>query len=588
MWTQPKSQSGDFMKNIALLGNPNCGKSALYNRLTHGFSRVGNFPGMTVEKRSARLYCFDDCIVTDLPGTNSLDAGSPDEAVAVSTLRSKPDAVICVVDATAPERGLSLALACAAYDVHIVIAVNMVDELKKIGGSVDCESLSKSFGVPVFAVSAITGEGVDELAHGIPTAKQCPIRFDENDPIALTTARFVRADRITRECFVIPEQNKADTATDPLLCGILGRLMIVALFAFIFYTAFGGVGSFLSKQFEILLSLLAELLRRIFSGIGMGEMLRGYLIDGAFAGITAVLGFFPRLAILTLELSLLQDTGILSRIAFLADPMMRRLKLSGNTLLPMLFGFGCTVPGLMSLRLLGDEEERKRSLLLLPFVPCGAKFPVYAVLTTVFFRKSSWLVIIGLYLFPMMLIGLLAVVGKSRTQDASFVLEIPPYRMPSFGNTVSIVVEKLRGFLKKVFTTVFFASTAIWLLSHTKNLIVPADSAESSLLASLGGLLLPIFSPLGWKDWKIPAIFITGLTAKESVLSAWSLLNVEKIPIASAVSFLIFFAFYPPCISALGTIRSEFGKAAVVRCILLQTLIAYVLSGMVYFLFSLG
>ena len=653
---------------FALAGNQNCGKTTLFNQLTGANQHVGNFPGVTVDRKSGDVRGQKDCSVVDLPGIYSLRPYTAEEIVTRDfIIHEKPDAIINIVDATNLERNLYLTLQMLSLRVPTVLALNMMDELTGNGGSVDVEKLSQGLGIPVVPICAASGDGVSALIDEVMRVAQkrvLPKVYDfcapgpvhrcihavchqiedhallagvstrfaatcliEGDPLlssslqldqneleliehsivqmetergldrnaALADMRYSFIEKLVADAVVKPRESKEhrrSVQADKLLTGKYTAIPIfLGVMMLIFYLTFNVIGSFLSDLLAMGIDALTALADRALTAYGLNPVVHSLLIDGIFEGVGSVLSFLPIIVTLFFFLSILEDTGYMARVAFVMDKLLRKIGLSGKSIVPMLIGFGCTVPAVMATRTLSSERDRTMTILLTPFMSCSAKIPIYAFFTAAFFPHNGALVMIGLYVTGIV-IGILAalVLDKAafRGKPIPFVMELPNYRLPSAKSVALLLWDKAKDFLQRAFTVIFFATIAVWFLqSFDAQLNVVSDSARS-LLAMLGRLIAPVFAPLGFGDWRCATALITGFIAKESVVSTLEILTAGSALTAlfttkTAVSFLVFTLLYTPCVAAIAAIRREVGsplRAATIA--LTQCCVAWLVSFVVF------
>ena len=659
---------------LALVGNQNCGKTTLFNKITGSNQRVGNFPGVTVDKTEALLKGHKNTTVTDLPGIYSLSAYSKEEIISRNyILQEKPDAIINILDATNIERNLLLTLQLIELNVPMVIALNMMDEVEKNKGSIDINGLEQELGIPVVAISAAKNEGIDELVqHSINIARyqEKPTRLDfcdpnnktlapvhtcihsimhtieeyckvENLPVRFRATKIAEGDRLVIKkisedpgimelCETLVQQMEVESwqdrqaaianmrftfieqlaasfvykpeettgfrlsqNIDKVLTGkytaIPAFFMIMCV---IFYLTFGPIGSGLSLLMERGIDILSLFTNHVLTEYGLNPIVKSLIIDGIFAGVGGVLVFLPIIVVLFAMLSILEDTGYMARVAFVMDKVLRKIGLSGRSFVPMLIGFGCSVPAIMATRTLPSERDRKMTILLTPFMSCSAKLPIYALFTAAFFNKHQVEVIVLLYFIGIIVGLLLAFFMKIfifKDKPTPFVLELPNYRLPSFTSVSRLIYSKAKGFVTKAFTIIFWATIVIWFLQSFDLKLNFVQDSSNSLLALIGSFLTPIFQPLGIADWKISTAFLTGLIAKESVISTLGVLaggDTAKIPElftqTTAFVFLVFSLLYTPCVAAIATVRKELGKRYATGVVLLQCLIAWIVAFLTY------
>ena len=651
---------------IALVGPRNCGKSSLFNRLTGGSARVGNFPGVTVERKSGPALGHEDWEIVDLPGVCSLHPCSPDEAITRGfLLDSPPDVIISAADATAPERGLYLTLQLTQLGIPTVLALNMTDELSAGGGSVDERVLSGGLGLPVVSVSARSGLGLDELleqcaavcghpprrgGHALPPdLERClravegvvregseragiPARFAASCLIAgdgeivsrlgltpdgagragriaaraertlgldcaaaLVTSRWDMVDRLCLECVKRPARLPADRLTlraDRLLAGGAAAIPVfICIMLALFFVSFHLAGGFADNVLAPALETLFRAAGRAMLRTGVHPLVRSLVSDGIFSGVGTVMRFMPVIFTLLLLLSLLEDGGYLARIAFISDRPLARLGLSGASVVPLLMGFGCTVPAVTAARTLPDARERLAAAVLTPFMSCSAKLPVYALFTAALFPRARAAVMLGLYLLGVLCFVPAALLTRRvspRGESSGFVMELPRYRPPSLRAAVRLVWDKAADFLRRTFSIILLASVAVWFLRSFDARFQPVSDPALSLLAGVGGLISPLFAPLGFGDWRACTALIAGLLAKEAVVGTLGvLLGPEPLSSVftppSALSFLVFVLLYTPCAAALACLHRETGSAAkTAAAALFQCAAAWLCSALVY------
>ncbi len=660
--------------NFALIGNQNSGKTTLFNQLTGANQHVGNFPGVTVDRADGIIRGRPDISVTDLPGIYSLSPYSKEELVTRDfLLKSRPDAIINIIDTSGIERSLFLTLQLLDLRIPMVVALNMMDEIRLNGAAIDINRLEAALGVPVIPISAVKNEGVRELVEHAVNVARCreipdkvdfcscggkddgavhrcihsiahlieqdaakagvPLRFaasklTEGDaPMAQTLRldkehsrmiekivaqmeadcgmdreaamadmRFAFIDDLCRTCVFKPEQSKERARSENLDRILTGRFtalpVFLGLMALIFYLSFGPFGTYLSEWVETLIGTLGETVRQGLTVYGMNPVVISFIVDGIFAGVGSVLSFLPVIVLLFFFLSLLEDSGYMARVAFFMDKLLRKVGLSGRSFVPMLIGFGCSVPAIMAARTLPSERDRKMTIMLTPFMSCTAKLPIYVLLTAAFFNQYQTLVIISLYLLGIVVGLMLALIFKStlfRGEAVPFVMELPNYRLPGLKNIWRLIYYKAKYFITKAFTIIFIATIVIWFLSSfDARLNVVADSADS-ILSSIGSLITPLFVPLGIDDWRLSTAFLSGFAAKESVVSTLGVLlegRIDLLPTLltplSAYAFLVFSLLYTPCVAAVATVRKELGTRYALMIVLLQCLIAWLVAFVIY------
>ena len=650
---------------FALAGNQNCGKTTLFNALTGSNQHVGNFPGVTVDQKSGEVKGYKDCSVVDLPGIYSLRTYTQEEIVTRDfILNQKPDGIINIVDATNIERNLYLTLQLLTLRVPMVLALNMMDEVRANGGTVDVQKLSEDLGIPVVPITAARGEGVSELMdRAVETAKgrvlpkvydfctadspvhRCvhavvhliedhaerlglPSRFcatkliegdeamadrlelDQNERellehcvvqmeaengmdrnASLADMRYSFIEKVTANAVVKcreSREHKRSVQIDKVLTGKYTALPVFfGIMLLIFYLTFNVIGQGLSDLLAAGIDYVTAGVDGALTAYGINPVVHSLIIDGIFAGVGSVLSFLPIIVTLFFFLSILEDTGYMARVAFVMDKLLRKIGLSGRSIVPMLIGFGCSVPAIMATRTVSSDRDRKMTILLTPYMSCSAKIPIYGFFTAVFFTKYKALVMISLYVLGMVVGVLAALVMKNtafRGKPVPFVMELPNYRLPSAKSVGLLLWEKAKDFLQRAFTVIFLATVVIWFLqSFDTRLNVVTDSADS-LLALIGQWLAVLFKPLGFGDWRCATALISGFIAKESVVSTLEVLLggaavTSLFTVRSAVSFLVFTLLYTPCVAAVATIRRELGSGLkTVGVVLLQCAVAWLAS----------
>ena len=658
---------------LALAGNQNCGKTTLFNQLTGSNQHVGNFPGVTVDRKSGSVRNMKNCEVVDLPGIYSIRPYTSEEIVTRDfLLNEKPDGIINIVDATNIERNLYLTLQMLELNIPMVLALNMMDEVRSNGGTINVGKLSDMLGIPVVAISAAKNEGIDELIEAVGNAakkKILPKRKDfcsgavhrcihavthliedhalladisprfaatklvEQDPFiieklninenekdmiehsvtemehetgldrnaALADMRYTFIESVCKETVVKCRESKEHIRSvkiDRILTGkYLAIPVFILIMLLIFWLTFNVVGAFLSDLLSAGIDLLTSATDNLLTLYGLNPVVHSLIIDGIFAGVGSVLSFLPTIVTLFFFLSILEDSGYMARVAFVIDKLLRKIGLSGRSFVPMLIGFGCSVPAIMATRTLSSARDRKMTIFLTPFMSCSAKLPIYAVFTAAFFPRYKALVMMGLYLGGM-LVGVVSglIMNKTsfRGNPVPFVMELPNYRLPSPKSVALLMWDKAKDFLQKAFTVIFFATMIIWFLqTFDTRLNVVSDSSDS-LLAAVGMIIAPLFKPLGFGDWRVSTALITGFTAKEAVVSTLavltgsstaelgSVLGTVFTPV-TALSFLAFTLLYTPCVAAIAAVKREMNSRwwALFLC-LLQCAIAWIVSFCVY------
>ncbi len=659
---------------FALIGNQNCGKTTLFNQLTGANQHVGNFPGVTVDQKVGEIKEHKNCSVVDLPGIYSLRPYTSEEIVTRDFLiNEKPDAIINIVDATNIERNLYLTLQLLEMQIPMVLALNMMDEVRNNGGSIDVMGISEKLGIPVVPISAVKAEGISELVEKvIRTAekKKYPkiTDFCEKGPVhrcihalshqvedhaqnlgisprfaatkvvendveiikklnfsrnefemmqhsieemeadhkmdrnaALADMRYTFIEKVCKDTVKHPKESKEHKRSEKidkvLTNKYLAIPMFLAIMMLIFYLTFGLIGAWLSDLLSLGIEQITDSCDKGLTAYGINPVVHSLIIDGVFAGVGSVLSFLPVIVVLFFFLSILEDSGYMARIAFVMDKLLRKIGLSGRSFVPMLIGFGCTVPAVMATRTLSSDRDRKMTIMLTPFISCSAKIPVYSVFAMAFFKDHAALVMMALYVTGIVVSILVALILKGTVfsgKPVPFVMELPNYRLPSVKSVLQLMWDKAKDFLQRAFTIIFVATIIIWFLqTFDTRLNVVMDSANS-LLAVLGRWVAPIFTPLGFGDWRISTSLITGFTAKEAVVSTMSVLcgtSMSNLPQTlgsfftplSAVSFLVFTLLYTPCVAAIAAIRREMDSALqAVGIVIMQCGIAWLVAFGVY------
>lgn len=564
---------------IALAGNPNCGKTTVFNRLTGSSQMVGNWPGVTVERKTG--WCALGKIraeIVDLPGVYSLAPYSPEERIAEAYLKSgQADFILNIVDAANPVRNLYLTSQLLQLGVPVIVVLNRMDAAEHKGYAYRTERLSQALGVPVVAVTAAKGVGFEELrrvcGQGAAAGLQSLAPRLDKDPgldpeAAEADSRYRWAERVVAQaCRRAPAKGCETTLKlDRVLTHrFWGIPLFFAILFLIFYLTFGPLGSLLESA--QLLPALCQNADALLTGLGVSQWVRSLLVDGVLSGVGSVASFLPRILLLFALLSLLEDSGYMARVAFLMDAPMRRLGLSGRAFVPLLMGFGCTVPAVLGTRILEKEKDRRLTALILPFFSCSAKMPVYTLFATAFFPNAAAAVILGLYLFGVIMALLLALLFKNTVlsgEPEPFIMELPDYTVPGLRNLWLHVWQRLKDFLIKAGTMLLLASITLWLLQSLTPALAPAADASQSILAALGHWLAPVFSLCGFGSWQAAVALSAGLLAKENVVGALAILYPAGIAgaftPAAAISFLIFVLLYPPCAGAMSVMRREMGK----------------------------
>lgn len=676
---ESKALPKDSKLTFALAGNQNCGKTTLFNQLTGANQHVGNFPGVTVDRKDGTIKNHPEATVTDLPGIYSLSPYSSEEIVTRDFLiKDKPSGIINIVDASNLERNLCLTMQLMELGIPMVLALNMMDEVRENGGSIRVNELEQILGIPVIPISAVKNEGIDELVshalhvarfmekpgridfctdsvdkkdpvgavhrciHAVvhmiePEAKQSglPLRFAatkliENDvPIekllnltddkkqafehivsvmedetgldreaAISNMRFSFIEKMCQKTVVRPHESKEHKRSmkiDRLLTGRYTAIpCFIAIMALIFVMTFNLVGAWLSDLMSLGVDSVISLIDNALTAVQINPVVHSLVVDGICNGVGSVISFLPTIVTLFFFLSILEDTGYMARVAFVMDKLLRKIGLSGRSFVPMLIGFGCSVPAIMSTRTLSSERDRKMTILLTPFMSCSAKLPIYSLIISVFFpRQYQALVMVGLYIFGIICAIIYALILKStkfKGEPVPFVMELPNYRLPSAKSVVHLIWEKAKGFIEKAFTIIFVASIIIWFLQTFDARFNVAESPEQSLLAMIGSLVAPIFAPLGFGDWRVSTALITGFTAKESVVSTLTVLMGGDAELVStlftpftATVFLVFTLLYTPCVAAIATVKREMGGTkAAVATVIIQCAIAWCVAFLIH------
>ena len=659
---------------FALAGNQNCGKTTLFNQLTGSNQHVGNFPGVTVDRKSGVIRGHENTLVTDLPGIYSLSPYTSEEIVSRQfILDEKPTGIINIVDATNIERNLYLTMQLMELDVPMVLALNMMDEMRGNGGTVDINEMETFLGIPVVPISAAKNEGIEELAsHALHVAKyqECrgrkdfcdesdhggavhrclhgimhliedhaiqagiPVRFaatklvegdsgilealklsqNEQEMLehiicqmeeergldraaAIADMRFSFIQHLTEACVVKPHESKERERSrkiDQILTGKYTAIpSFIGIMALVFWLTFNVIGAWLQGLLEQFIGWLTELADAGMTAWNVNDALHSLIINGIFNGVGSVLSFLPIIVTLFFFLSLLEDTGYMARVAFVMDKLLRKIGLSGRSIVPMLVGFGCSVPGVMASRTLPSERDRKMTIMLIPFMSCTAKLPIYGFFTTAFFPEYSGLIMVALY-FGGIAVGILvAMIAKNsifKGDAVPFVMELPNYRMPGAKNVLQLLWDKAKDFLQRAFTVIFLATIIVWFLTTFSPHLNMVTESKDSILAGIAGVIAPVFAPLGFGDWRISTALITGFIAKESVVSTLSILFGTTTALTSLIStkaaaaLLVFCLLYTPCIAAIASIRRELGQKWAIGVVILQCAIAWVCAFAMYHL----
>ena len=662
----------DKVLSFALAGNQNCGKTTLFNQLTGSNQHVGNFPGVTVDRKSGQIKNYRNTEVVDLPGIYSLSPYTSEEIVSRQyILAEKPTGIINIADATNIERNLYLTMQLMELDTPMVLALNMMDEVRGNGGSILINEMEEILGIPVVPISASKNEGVDELVshavhiakyqekpkrndfcdenefggavhrclHGImhliedhAKAAQIPVRFaatklvegderimealklDDNEAefvehiitqmeqergldraAAIADMRFSFITKLVSRCVVKPKESKERERSrkiDSILTGKFTAIpSFIVIMGLVFWLTFGVIGKYLQEWLELGIDKFTVLVDSGLTAWNTNEVVHSLITKGIITGVGSVVVFLPIIVILFFFLSLLEDTGYMARVAFVMDKLLRRLGLSGRSIVPMLIGFGCSVPGVMSCRTLPSERDRKMTIMLIPFMSCSAKLPIYGLFSAAFFPKYSAVVMVLLYVIGILVGILTALVSKNTSfkgEAVPFVMELPNYRMPSAKNIVRLLWDKSKDFLTRAFTVIFVASIVIWFLTTFNFHLEMVNNSKDSMLAVISGFIAPIFAPLGFGDWKITTSLITGFMAKESVVSTLSVLFggtaaiKGALTVRSAASLLVFCLLYTPCVATIAAVKRELGRKWAAGVVVLQCTIAWLCAGAVY------
>lgn len=659
---------------FALAGNQNSGKTTLFNQLTGSNQHVGNFPGVTVDRKSGSIKEHPETEVVDLPGIYSLSPYTDEEIVSRQyILGEKPKGIINIVDATNIERNLYLTMQLIELDIPMVLALNMMDEVRGNGGSVRINDMEALLGIPVVPISASKNEGVDELvSHALHVAKyqespgkkdfcdendhggavhrcihgimhliedhakraQIPVRFAANKVIegdsrvieslnlsanekemvehiivqmeeergldrsaAIADMRFSFIEKLVEKTVVKPAESKERERSEKIDRILTGKYTAIPMFILIMgviaYLTFNLVGAWLQELLENAIGFLTDKLDAALTAWEVNDVIHSLVIDGIFAGVGSVLSFLPIIILLFFFLSLLEDTGYMARVAFVMDRPLRKLGLSGRSIVPMLIGFGCSVPGVMSSRTLPSERDRKMTIMLIPFMSCTAKYPIYGFFIAAFFPKKGALIVITLYLLGILVGIITALISKKlyfKGKAVPFVMELPNYRAPGIKNVAQLLWEKAKDFLMKAFTIIFIATIVIWFLQNFNTHLGLAGDPQDSMLAKFASVIAPIFAPLGFGDWRVVTALITGFMAKESVVSTLTILTEGNIAglisSAAAISLLVFCLLYTPCVAAIASVRRELGRKWALAMVVLQCTVAWIISFIVYTIVS--
>lgn len=650
--------------SFALVGNQNCGKTTLFNQLTGSNQHVGNFPGVTVDRKDGSIKGYPNTIVTDLPGIYSMSPYSSEEIVSRNfVLQEKPTAIINIVDAMNIERNLYLTMQLLEMNIPMVVALNMMDEVEGNGGYIDVNAMEQQLGVPVVPISAAKNQGIDELIdhamhiayyqerplrqdfcdesdykgavhrclHAIihlvedhTKAADIPVRFavsklvegddlilkalklDQNEKemlehiisqmetereldrsAAMADMRFSFIQRVCKETVTKPRESKEHLRSRKLDQFLTGKYTAIPAFILImvtvFYLTFNVIGAWLQGLMEIVVDWITGLVAGAMAAAGVNEVLQSLVVDGIFAGVGSVLSFLPVIVTLFFFLSILEDSGYVARVAFVMDKLLRKIGLSGRSIVPMLIGFGCTVPAVMATRTLPSERDRKMTILLTPFMSCTAKLPIYAFFVNAFFSENRGLIMAGLYILGIVIGILAAFLYKGalfKGEAVPFVMELPNYRFPSAKNVIQLLWEKAKDFLQRAFSVILLATVVIWFLQSFDFHMNLVQSSEDSILAMLAGVIAPLLQPIGLGDWRICTALISGFMAKESVVSTLEVLFGGSVATVmsslSAASLLVFSLLYTPCVAAIAAIKRELGTKWAVGVVVWQCVVAWV------------
>ena len=650
--------------SFALVGNQNCGKTTLFNVLTGSNQHVGNFPGVTVDRKDGQIRGFANSLVTDLPGIYSMSPYSNEEIVSRNfVLNEKPKAIINIIDVTNIQRNLYLTMQLLEMNIPMVVVLNMMDELRSNGGTVDVNQMEMFLGVPVIPISAARNEGVNELiSHAEHIAKyqekpvlqdfcdkndhngavhRCihavehliedhaeraglPVRFAttkaiEGDPLilkqldldvnetdmlehivlqmekergldrsaAIADMRFAYVDKLCKQTVVKPKQNKERSRSERIDRILTGKYTaspcFISIMVLVFFLTFNVIGAWLQSLLQTGIDSFSSLVDNALSQANVNSVIHSLIIDGIFNGVGSVLSFLPIIVTLFFFLSIMEDSGYIARVAFVMDKLLRKIGLSGRSIVPLIIGFGCTVPAVMSTRTLPSERDRKMTILLTPFMSCSAKLPIYTFFISVFFAKYGWLVLSAIYFIGIVFAVLFALLFKKtlfKGEAVPFVMELPNYRLPSVKNVIRLLWDKSKEFIRKAFTVIFLATIIIWLLQSFDNKLNLVSDSKDSMLALVSGLLVPLFQPLGLGDWRICTSLISGIIAKESVVSTLEVLfggsTTSFITPLASLSLLVFSLLYMPCVAAVASIRKEMGTKWALAMVVWQCTIAWI------------
>lgn len=658
------------MLSFALVGNQNCGKTTLFNQLTGSNQHVGNFPGVTVDRKDGQIRGYSNTVVTDLPGIYSMSPYTNEEIVSRNfVLEEKPKAIINIVDATNIERNLYLSMQLLEMDIPMVLALNMMDEVTGNFGSIDVNGMEEMLGIPVVPISAAKNEGVNELIkHAIHIAKyqekpgrqdfcdendyngavhrcihavceiisdharacRLPIRFaatkliegdhlileklglDDNEKetiehlvlqmekergidrsAAIADMRFNFIEKVCEKTVVKPKESKERLRSEKIDRILTGKYTAIPCFvgimALVFFLTFHVIGAWLQQFMEMGVEGATKLVDALLASVHANEVLHGLIIDGIFSGVGSVVSFLPVIVTLFFFLSIMEDSGYIARVAFFMDKLLRKIGLSGRSIVPLLIGFGCTVPAVMSTRTLPSERDRKMTILLTPFMSCTAKLPIYAFFVNAFFPGKGGLVMTGLYFLGILVGILVAYLFKNtifKGEAVPFVMELPNYRLPGWKNVTQLLWEKAKDFIQKAFSVILIATIVVWFLQSFDFYLCFVEDSSTSMLARISGLVAPVFAPLGLGDWRVVTALTSGFMAKESVVSTLEILYPEGIgqafSQAQAGALLVFSLLYTPCIAAISAVKRELGKKVALATVLWQCLIAWIVAFIFY------
>ena len=662
---------------FALAGNQNCGKTTLFNQLTGSNQHVGNFPGVTVDRKSGVIKGYPGTEVVDLPGIYSLSPYTSEEIVSRQfILEEKPSAIINIIDATNIERNLYLTMQLLELNIPIVIALNMMDEMTGNGGSVLINEMEEILQVPVIPTSAAKNQGVEELAehavriarlgethgrvdfcnpkdhngavhraiHGIMSlvgdhaeAAGIPVRFAvtkliEGDPLvtkalalteneeemvekiirqmeaecgmdrsaAMADMRYTFIRRLCHQTVIKPKESKERIRSQKLDSFLTGKWTaipaFVAIMGLVFWLTFNVIGAFFQNLLDEGIQIITHWTDQWLTAMDVATPIHSLIIDGVFTGVGSVLSFVPIVVVLYLFLSLLEDSGYMARVAFFMDKLLRRVGLSGRSIVPMLVGFGCSVPAIMSSRTLPSERDRKMTLLLIPFMSCSAKMPIYAFFANAFFPKYAAPVMISMYFIGILMAILIALIGKNtvfKGEAVPFVMELPNYRMPGAKSVLQLMWDKAKDFLQRAFSVIFIGTIVVWFLQNFNFSMNMVSDPQSSMLAALAGFMAPLFIPLGFGNWQMVTALISGFLAKESVVSMMAVVYGGTAAVRSAITplaaftFMVFCLLYTPCIAAVATIRKEQGRGAAILMVIFQCVVAWLVAWAVHLMGSI-